>query len=324
MASAIGVAEAYAADLLDGEARRHMRDRLRSKQNVWSFIHECETFTTFIRLGLTAIPLFFRNGASVDVELHWNGWVIPVQCKSKQPGAGSAFKEDVSTRLLASIARDLKFAGRRCAIRIKPATAEDFSLDDIDVLRQAARYLPERTDGDRLEYSHGRLFALASLPLSQDSIPNELDVALSRFGCHIGLAVSEPSGPSSEQLIQAVVGVDANPNDEEQKAAAAFLTALSRAAHQLDGGPPGIAAIHYFNTRPVWQGTEDAPPWMVHPLNEAFANHQSLAGVIVSVEPYLIAPGKTDSMRSRWIRRDELPSGFPDMRFGASRRDDAK
>jgi len=107
IASSLAVLELHAGQLLDLEARIHLRERLQAVDHVWGVINELHTFAFFIRKGAEVQPHFLQKASPFEITARWQGVDVPVQCKVKRPGAGRLISQDVVTALSCCIAREV-------------------------------------------------------------------------------------------------------------------------------------------------------------------------------------------------------------------------
>jgi len=106
IACSLAVLELHAGTMLDSSALEHLRQRLQASDQLWGIIHECGLFAHLINRGAEVEPRFLRKADPMDIIVRWRGQQVPVQCKSKRPGAGRVISQDVFTMLAGSVARD--------------------------------------------------------------------------------------------------------------------------------------------------------------------------------------------------------------------------
>jgi hypothetical protein len=284
IAISMAILELNASKYLDSSARRYIQQRLQAADQFLGLTHEIYTYAHFAKKGAKLEPNFLRRGSRSEITAYYKGFTIPIQCKAKQPGAGRLISQDSFTTLAGSIARDAKVAGRRLLVII--GTTGPIRQRDIDFLRKQVSMGVGLDIAPALVKNEQRLFSLKVRPISGNFTASSVQSYLSSFGFHIGMVVGEPITYGSGYDVNAVVGIEADP-DEGLLSWRSLRDSMKYAAKQLEGGPPGIIAIHYsdpvddFKARFLGSYSQ---------LFETFAQWPHVTALMLSSEPIYQLP----------------------------------
>ena len=240
IACSLSVLELHAGQLLDSEAREHLRQRLQATDQVWGVIHELHTFAYFVRKDAEVEPHFLQKSSVQEITVKWQGVAIPVQCKVKQPGSGRLISQDMFTTLAGYIARDARVTGKSLLIRI--GSTGTIRQEDVEFLRHRVSNGVGSGMGPALVTHRGRVFTLRSQPLSGHFTLKTVRSYLSNFAFHVGMAIGEPAPDGVAYNAVAVVGIEADPQERPWNS---LKYSIIEGARQLQNGPPGIVAIYY-------------------------------------------------------------------------------
>jgi hypothetical protein len=284
IALSMAILELNASKYLDSTARRYIQQRLQAADQFLGLSHEIYTYAHFVRKGAKLEPNFLRKANRSEITTYYKGRTIPIQCKAKQPGAGRLISQDSFTTLAGSIARDAKVTGRRLLVII--GTTGPIRQRDIDFLRKQVSKGVGLDIAPALVRNDQRLFSLKVRPISGNFTANSVQTYLSSFSFHIGMVVGEPVTYGTGYDANAIVGVEAAP-DEGLLSWRSLRNSMKYAAKQLEGGPPGIIAIHYsdpvddFKARFLGSYSE---------LFKTFAHWPHVAALMLSSEPIYQLP----------------------------------
>ena len=309
IACSLAVLELHAGTMLDSSALEHLRQRLQASDQLWGIIHECGLFAHLINRGAEVEPRFLRKADPMDIIVRWRGQQVPVQCKSKRPGAGRVISQDVCTRLAGSVARDLKVAGRRMLVRIgSTGTIRD---TDIDFLRDQIRRGAGSAMGPEMVPHQGRVFTVKTLPLSGSFTAEQARSYLRSFDFHLGMVIGEPRAGTVGYEANLMVGIDARPN-ETRRVWRSLRDSIVFAARQLEGGPPGIVAVHYADPIPEFEALRPGDAHMLQEIARIVHTLPHVAAVMLSCEPDLQLPGARGAGTVRaYVDGSRLPADFP-------------
>jgi hypothetical protein len=312
-AANVAVTELHSQGLLDDEARKHLQDRLQDANQVWSFAHECQTFTVFVRAGTNPVPYFLRHASRTEIHTWWNGQLVPVECKAKRPRAGRYISHELFTRLAVAIARDLEATGRRLVVRIRPADPDKVRPEDIEALRRfVGTTARDHEPSPLMHATDGRVYSITTTR-TDDTVSSLADASalLRRLQLYAGFVLARPGRGSGAQQVLAVVGVEGIA-DDPRKQQNTLRDSINDAATQLAGGPPGLAAVHYFQVNPFFEGREWLPVWAEDLALDTLRRRPQMAGIIITGEPDLSAPDATGRIEAySTIRWERLPPGYP-------------
>lgn len=287
IACSMAVLELHAGKNLDSVARNHIQQRLQAADNFLSMVHEINTFAHFIRKGIDVEPKFLKKASPEEIVLHFRGQPIPVQCKNKKPGAGRLISQDSLTNLAGSIARDAKNASKKLLVRL--GSTESIRQQDVDFLRHKVSSGVGSGMGPSLVLHKGRAFTLKTQPILGHFTVVSAREYLSSFSFHIGMLVGNPSPNGLGYNVDAIIGIDANP-DDKIRSWNSLQQSIWRGAKQLKGGPPGIVAVNYTDPvsdfevlRPSSKPMLQEIAKLIHPLSH-------VAAVMLSSEPDLQLP----------------------------------
>ena len=120
------------------------------------------------------------------------------------------------------------------------------------------------------------------------------------------MLIGAPAG-DGYQRIDGVVGLDAMPREQPWRS---LRESIKDAARQLEGGPPGLIAIHFTDPVEDWDALSPGPmAASVMPLIETWPH---VAGVLLSseIDAYLQSEAATQPIRA-FFDSSRLPPGFP-------------
>lgn len=69
IACSLAVLELHAKQCLDFAARKYLKQRLQSTQELWGVIHELNTFAFFIRQGTIVVPNFLKTASVEEITV---------------------------------------------------------------------------------------------------------------------------------------------------------------------------------------------------------------------------------------------------------------
>jgi hypothetical protein len=288
IATSLAVLELRAGKHLNSEARKYIQRRLQATDQFWGMVHEMNTFAHFIRRGADVEPRFLKPANPEEIILKWREHSIPVQCKVKQPGAGRLISQDAFTTLAGSIARDAKVAGRKSLVRI--SSAGPILQHDIDFLRIQISSGAGTSIVPDLVSHNNRVFALMIQPLSGHFTVDSVHDYLSNFNFHIKLIVGDPAPNGVGFNVDSIVAIDTNP-DDSLRSWNSLHRSIKRGARQLEGGPPGIVAIHYVDPVIDPETLRPGNQPMISEIARIIKPLPHLKAVMLSSEPNLQLPG---------------------------------
>ena len=304
IACSLAVLELHAGQLLDSEAREHLRQRLQAADGVWGVIHELNTFAYFVQKGAEVKPHFLQKGSPQEITVHWHGVDVPVQCKVKPPGSGRLISQDMFTALACYIARDAKVAKRSLLVRI--GSAGTIRQEDVEFLRRQVSNDVGSSMGPALVTHKGRTFTVRSQPLSGQFTGETIQDYLSSFAFHIGMVIGEPVLGGNTYSATVVVGIEADPQERPWNS---LKRSITEGANQLKDGPPGIVAIHYADPVRDFEALRPGPNPMRVVLGQLMDLLPHVRAVILSSEPDLQLPGAGGPGQARIYYRKPWP--FP-------------
>jgi len=305
IASSLAVLELHAGQLLDLEARIHMRERLQATDLVWGVINELHTFAYFIRKGAEVQPHFLQKASPREITVRWQGVDIPVQCKVKNPGAGRLISQDVVTTLSCYIARDARVVGKKLLVRI--GTTGPIRQDDVEFLRHQVSGGVGSGMGPALVTYRDRTFTVKSEPLSGQFTPESVQDYLSSFAFHVGMVVGEPTPDKNAYDVFVVVGIEAYPMETPWRS---LRDSIKEGARQLRNGPPGIIAIYYTDPVSDFEALCPAPGYMKVFVGQLIDKFPHVGAVMMASEPNLQLPEGVDPGRVRIYYKKPWPFPF--------------
>jgi hypothetical protein len=281
----LAVLELYANDFLNPGAYKYLRQRLQSMQQVRGVLHELRTYTYFIKHGAEVIPHFLQRANRQEIMVRWKGINIPVQCKSKEPGAGRVISQDIFTELAGCIARDARAARKKLIVSIgSTGTIQDV---DLELLRRQASQSNPANTGPILVRSGKRVFSIQSEILSDQVTVNMIRDYISNFHFHLAMTVFEPTTGGDIYDTVSVVGIKAN---LQEKPWNSLQSSIKRGAKQLINGPPGILAIHYTDPVTDFEALGPSRKPLIAAISELLKPFTQIGAVILSSEPNLQLP----------------------------------
>ena len=289
-ACSLAVLELNASAHLDSEARELIQQRLRDAHGFFSMVHEIHTFAYFIRKGAQVEPRFLRKASPEELIVQLQGHSISVQCKSKKPGAGRCISQDDFTTLAGSIARDVRVGGRPLLIRI--GTKNDIRQQDIDFLRRQVSSGVGSGEEPTLISNDGREFTLQVKPLSERYTVHSIQDYLSSFRFHVGMVIGEPAPNGVDYNTVVVVGIDAK-LQESVRSFRSLRESVKRGAKPLEGGLPGIVAVHYADPVRDFEDLCPSSQPMREEMGRLMDKYPHVAAVMLSSEPDLQLPQST-------------------------------
>lgn len=312
IACSLAVLELHAGQLLDSEAREHLRQRLQATDQVWGVIHELQTFAFFIRQGAKVEPHFLQKASALEMTVNWHGVVIPVQCKVKQPGSGRLISQDVFTTLAGYIARDARVTGKSLLVRI--GSTGTIRQEDVEFLRHQVSIGVGSGMGSALVTHKDRTFTVRSQPLSGQFTYNTVQNYLSNFDFHVGMVIGEPAPGDAGYNAVAVVGIEANLQERPWNS---LKRSIMEGAKQLESGPPGIVAIYYADPVRDFEALRPALEPMNVSIGQLLDSRPQVGAVIMASEPHLQLPQTSDSGHvSVYYRKPwPFPSDFLSNQF---------
>ena len=311
IACSLAVLELNASGKLDAAAREYLRQRMQASDQVWGVIHECNTFAHFIRAGAPARPEFLKKGSDQEIVLQWKGSEIPVQCKAKLPGAGRVLSQQSFTTLAGCVARDAKLANQKLLVKI--GSAGPIRDEDIPFLRDEVLVRLRPGVGPDLVQHRGRTFTIGTEQLAGQFTPSQAEQYLQSFGFYMTMIVGEPGSNGGDYEAQVVVGMQASPEEKPWNSLHESLLGRRGAVRQLEGGPPGIAAIHYADPVNDFESLRPRSEPMKVMIGQIVESHPHLAAVILTSEPDLQLPNASGQGRFvvYWGKEWRLPTDFP-------------
>jgi hypothetical protein len=300
----LAVLELHASDLLNCEVYQHLQQRLQSARQVRGVLHELQTYTYFIRQGAEVIPHFLQKASLQEIMVRWKGFDIPVQCKSKEPGAGRVISQDIFTELAGYIARDARAAGKKLLVSI--GSTGTIRQVDIKFLRiQVSKTSP--TDiGPILVKNGTRTFTVRSEILSDQVTMKMIKNYISNFGFHLTMTIIEPAMSGDIYNSVSVVGIEANPQEKPWNS---LQNSIKKGARQLHNGPPGILAIHYTDPITDFETLGPGGKPFVAAMSELLNSFTQVGAVILSSESNLQLPDSNAIVKPKVFYRKPWP--FP-------------
>ena len=289
-------------------AREFLQQRLQSPGEVWGVIHEVQTSTYFIRKGAGVDPAFLRKSNREDLIVNWEGHEVPVQCKSKRPGAGRVVIDETFNTLGGYIARDASDDGRKILVRI--GSTGPIRPDDVDALRNADRSIPIRPTGADILSRSDRTYTIQVRMIEGIFTQEEARTFLESHEFHVQLLIGIPSSDDASYEPIVAVGIDSDPSEMPWRS---LSDSINEAADQLEGGQPGIIAVHYADHLRDFESIRPGSQPLKFYIFEKTRELPHVAAVVPSSEPDLQLPGSGEPGRARvygfWTR---LPSGLLD------------
>ncbi len=308
IACSLAVLELNAGKQLDSATREHIRQRLQATGELWSIVHECNTFAYFIQKGVEVEPWFLKKASQQEIIVRWNGEEIPVQCKCKRPGAGRAISQEAFTTLAGCIAKDLKMSGQKLIVRI--GSTGTVRPQDIDFLRDQVRSgvgagsapVPVRNDQ--------QTFSIKTESLKGNFTIDSAGNYLASCGFHLVMGIAAPEGNSGRYEAVVVVGIDAKPDENPWRS---LKDSVRDGARQLEGGPPGIVAIHYVDPISDFEQLRPGREPMRVTMGKMLRTLPHVGAVMLSSEPDLQLPGAGGPGHCRFYHGNEwhFPTDFP-------------
>lgn len=283
----LAILELHAGNYLDSQALKCIQTRLQSTNNFWGMAHEINTFAHFIRKGADVEPKFLKPANREEIVVHWRGHSIPVQCKSKQRGAGRLIPQDSFVTLAGSIALDAKVAHRKLLVRIN--STGPIRQQDIDFLRNRIPLMGYTNIGPVLVCNGARAFALTIKPLSGNITYDTARSYASDLNFHTVVVIGDPSPNGDSFDVDAVVGIDANPEDS-LRSWNSLRQSINRGARQLVDSVLGIVAIHYADPVPDFEALRPGSQPMIVEMAKIMDRYPPLVAIMLSSEPDLQIP----------------------------------
>ena len=308
----LAILEYTANGWMDDSAREHIQNRLQSAENVWGIIPECRTFGYFVRHGATVEPRFLINSSRDEIIVHWSGHNIPVQCKSKKPGAGRVISQDSFINLAGCVARDAA-RSHPTPILVRVWTTGKIRQGDIEFLRDRILNQIGSSSGPELHSNQGRSFVVTteikaewrSLKLN----PSQVQEFISRFDSYHKFVITEPFSNNQCHKPIVVVTIESDPVEKPWNSLNESINAAKR---QLKDGPPGIISIHYADPVEDFESIRYGNEPMLLALARKFHKLPYVAGVMLSAEPDLQRPDARGVGPLRtYFQQERLPPKFP-------------
>ncbi|MFA5368138.1 MAG: hypothetical protein WC333_09685 [Dehalococcoidia bacterium] len=296
IACSMAVLELHASKYLDSDARKHIQQRFQATDNFLSMVHEINTFAHFIRKDIDIEPKFLKKSSREEIVLHFRGQTIPVQCKNRKPGSGRLISQDSLTNLAGSIARDAKNAKKKLLVRL--GSTESIRQKDVDFLRHQVISGVGSGIGPALILHKGRAFTLRTQPILGHFTVDSAREYLSSFNFHIGMLVGDPSPNGLGYNVDAIIGIDANP-DDKIRSWNSLQQSIWRGAKQLKGGPPGIVAVNYTDPVSDFEVLRPGSKPMLQEIAKLIHPLPHVAAVMLSSEPDLQLPGSGQAGSAR-------------------------
>jgi len=297
----LAVLELHCSNYLDSQALKYIQARLQSTSHFWGMVHEINTFAHFIRKGADVEPKFLRRANPEEIIVHWRGYSIPVQCKSKQRGAGRLIPQDSFVTLAGSIARDAKLASRKLLVRI--SSTGPIRQQDIDFLRNRISSIGHTNAGAVLVFNGTKTFAINIKPISGNITVDSARSYLSNFNFHVGMLIGDPSPDGIGFDVDAVIGIDAHP-DDSFRSWSSLRQSIKRGANQLIKGSPGIVAIHYADPVTDFEALRPSSQPMIAEMAKIMGSYPNLVAVMLSSEPDLQIPAEKVAGEARSYVKD--------------------
>ena len=283
----LAILELHSGNYLDSQALKYIQTRLQSTNNFGGMVHEINTFAYFIRQGADVEPKFVNPANREEIVVHWREHSIPVQCKSKQRGAGRLIPQDSFVTLAGSIARDAKVARRKLLVQI--SSTGPIRQQDIDFLRNRISLMGYTNTGPVLVSNGAKTFALNINPISGNITFDSARSYLSNFNFHVGMLIGDPSPNGTGFNIDAVVGIDAHPEDS-LRSWNSLRQSINRGARQLVDSVLGIVAIHYADPVPDFEALRPGSQPMIVEMAKIMDRYPPLVAIMLSSEPDLQIP----------------------------------
>jgi len=283
----LAILELHSGNYLDSRALKYIQTRLQSTNNFWGMAHEINTFAYFIRNGADVEPKFLNPANREEIVVHWREHSIPVQCKSKQRGAGRLIPQDSFVTLAGSIAHDAKVARRKLLVQI--SSTGPVRQQDIDFLRNRISSMGYTNTGPVLVSNEARTFALTIKPISGNITFDSARSYLSNFNFHVGILIGDPSPNGTSFNVDAVVGIDAHPEDN-LRSWNSLRQSINRGAKQLIDSVPGIVAIHYADPVLDFEDLGPSSQPMKAEMAKIMDRYPHLVAIMLSSEPDLQIP----------------------------------
>ena len=300
--------ESHSPSSFDEPAREFLQQRLQSPEEVWGVIHEVQTSTFFIRKGAGVDPAFLRKSNREDLIVNWEGHEVPVQCKSKRPGAGRVVIDETFNTLGGYIARDTSDDGRKILVRI--GSTGPIQPADVDALRNAVRSIPIRPTGAEILSRGNRTYTIQVRMIEGIFTQEEASVFLESQDFHVQLLIGIPSSDDASYEPIVAVGIDSDPSEMPWRS---LSDSINEAADQLEGGQPGIIAVHYADHLNDFESIRPGSQPLKFYIFEKTRDLPHVAAVVLSSEPDLQLPGSGEPGQAQvygfWTR---LPSGLLD------------
>jgi hypothetical protein len=103
------------------------------------------------------------------------------------------------------------------------------------------------------------------------------------------MVIGDPAPDGIGYNVDAVVGIDANPQDK-WRSWKSLRYSIRRGANQLVSGPSGIVAVHYADPVPDFETLRPSSKPMLEEVARLMEQYQYLKAVILSSEPDLQLP----------------------------------
>lgn len=302
MAADLAALELHAPGKFDEDTNKYLGQRMLAADQFEGVAHEIATSRYFIRKGAAVDPAFLKNSSKEDLKVLFNSTEVPVQCKAKPEGAGREIIGDVARELMGCIARDASDDGRRILVSVN--VTGSINGADIPVIRQAVRDHKGISSAAVLLKLGDRLIGV-SVTRNKDQIDRRsAESYLHTKGFHYSTMVAVPDGTSYKVI--SVVGIDARPSESAWRS---LRKSVRHAADQLEGGPPGIVAVHYASHFDEIESLRPGTRRLLHEIAPIVGPMPHVGAVLISKEPDY---GVGDPVPPGDVRLYQLPGRLPD------------
>ncbi|MCP4610611.1 MAG: hypothetical protein GY845_18025 [Planctomycetes bacterium] len=284
----MAVLELHAKDWLDATALKYMQQRLQAAGNFLGMVHEINTFAFFIRKGASVQPKFLKIGSQQEISVKWDGYIIPVQCKAKQPGAGRLISQDTFTTLAGSVAFDARISRQSILVRI--GTTGTIRQQDISFLRDQVKKGVGRDIAPAIVQNDKRIFTVSVQTISGQFTVESVTEYLSSFNFHMGMIVGEPDPNGIDYHVVSIIGIDAK-IDDNLRSSRSLRKSIKDGARQLRNGPPGIVAIHYVDPTEDFESLRSGGMPIRFELERIMEPWSDVAAIMLSSEQDFQIPG---------------------------------
>lgn len=302
MAADLAALELHAPEKFDAAANEYLGQRMLAPDQFEGIAHEIATSRYFIRKGALVDPNFLLKSGKEDLIVTTNAIAVPVQCKAKPESAGRKIIGDPARELMGCIARDASDDGRSILVSVK-VTGSIQPLD-IPTIRRLVREHRGSSQAAVLQKVTDGLVAVSVARISDWIDRESANAYLREKEFHYSTIVAAPDGDKFK--VASVVGIDANPSESGWQS---LRRSVVHAADQLEGGPPGVVAVHYASHFDEIESLRPGVDRLLHDLASIVGPQPHVGAVMISMEPdfsagELVPPGD--------VRLYQLPDRLPE------------